>query len=156
WRIALLSPPTGNGNLGDEATVAAVIQNVRRRLPETSIYALSANPRDTERRHQVPAFPAAPVARERAAAGPPILTGVGATEGSRKPRWQRLRRGLDAIPGVHAARAAIRRVLGAFIKLGAEIRFLVGAARLMRGTDLLLLTGSGVLSDHFGGAMNFP
>src|SRR5215475_5203435 len=56
-RIALLSAPIGNGNLGDEATVAAVIQNLRRRYPTATIYAFSANPDDTRKRHGISAFP---------------------------------------------------------------------------------------------------
>jgi len=68
----------------------------------------------------------------------------------------RLRRWLVRLPRVRAAVAAIRRAATAIGTFGEELRFLFDAARLMRGTDLLLLTGSGVLSDHFGGAMNCP
>lgn len=34
-RIGLVSPSIGNGKLGDEATVAVVIQNIRRPCPIT-------------------------------------------------------------------------------------------------------------------------
>ena len=47
----------GRGNLGDEATMAAIIQNVRLRHPCAEIRAFTLNPADTHARHGVPAFP---------------------------------------------------------------------------------------------------
>ena len=47
----------GNKNLGDEAIVAAVIQNLRLRIPNVELEGLSINPIDTEKRHGIPSFP---------------------------------------------------------------------------------------------------
>src|SRR5215475_12701181 len=50
--------PMGTGNLGDEATVAVVIQSIKQRFPEAKIYGICFNPADTQARHNIPAFPA--------------------------------------------------------------------------------------------------
>ena len=47
----------GNQNLGDESITAAVIQNVRQRLPRARVIGLSGNPGDTRVRHGVDAYP---------------------------------------------------------------------------------------------------
>jgi polysaccharide pyruvyl transferase WcaK-like protein len=53
---------------------------------------------------------------------------------------------------VKGTRAVPDLILGFF----AELKCLVASLRYLRGTDLLFVTGSGVLSDHFGGPANFP
>ena len=55
-RIALLHH-TGSGNLGDQASVDAVIGNIRRRWPDSTIGLLSMNPSETARIHGVPSYP---------------------------------------------------------------------------------------------------
>ena len=51
-RAALLGP-FGYGNLGDAAIQESVIQNIKKRFPESEIIGLSHNPRDTELRHGI-------------------------------------------------------------------------------------------------------
>src|SRR3989442_9217072 len=150
-RIALLSPSIGNGNLGDEATVAAVIQNIRRRCPTATIYAFSPNPEDTRRRHCLPAFP---ITRHSGKTGAPdSLERHTETTGSVR---QRIIATLKLFPvlyrGLKALRAAPRCVLAFFD----ELRFLATSFKCLKGTDLLIIPGSGVLSDHFGGPLNLP
>ena len=55
-RIGLLEH-FGTGNLGDDATVAAVLQQIRRRWPDVSITGLSLDPSDSEARHGIPCYP---------------------------------------------------------------------------------------------------
>jgi len=55
----------GLKNLGDEALFAAVIQNVRLRVPDAQIVGFTANPEDTELRHEIPAFPIARLEKPR-------------------------------------------------------------------------------------------
>jgi polysaccharide pyruvyl transferase WcaK-like protein len=47
----------GGGNLGDEASLQAVIQNIQRRWPDAEVTALTMNPAETTRRYGVPALP---------------------------------------------------------------------------------------------------
>src|SRR5262249_58302553 len=43
----------GGGNLGDDATIGAVLQNIRQRWPDVAITAFSQNPSDTSMRHGI-------------------------------------------------------------------------------------------------------
>ncbi len=49
-RVALLAH-CGTGNLGDEASIASVLDNIRRRAPGVSIVGVTMDPDDTRRRH---------------------------------------------------------------------------------------------------------
>jgi polysaccharide pyruvyl transferase WcaK-like protein len=47
----------GQGNLGDEAICAAVVENIRSLVPEAEFVAFTCNPEDTFARHKVRSFP---------------------------------------------------------------------------------------------------
>jgi polysaccharide pyruvyl transferase WcaK-like protein len=46
----------GGGNLGDDATQAALLQNIRRRWPGARMFGFSMNPEDTLKRHGIPSY----------------------------------------------------------------------------------------------------
>jgi polysaccharide pyruvyl transferase WcaK-like protein len=46
----------GGGNLGDDATQAALVQNIRRRWPHAQIFGFSMNPEDTLKRHGITSY----------------------------------------------------------------------------------------------------
>lgn len=52
-RIGLLAH-CGTGNLGDEASIAAALDNITRRAPGVSVVGLTMDPEDTTRRHGIP------------------------------------------------------------------------------------------------------
>src|SRR5215831_15163489 len=54
-RIGLLDH-VGGGNLGDDATQTAVIQNIKARWPHAQIAGFSMNPSDTRKRHGIPSY----------------------------------------------------------------------------------------------------
>jgi polysaccharide pyruvyl transferase WcaK-like protein len=156
-RIGLLSAPNGNGNLGDEATVAAVIQNIRRRYPTATIYAFSHNPDDTRGRHGIPAFP---ITRTRSHAPAGVLPCGQATitpgvESSGNLR-HKVKATLKAFSVIYTILKAIYTAPHSILNFLAEVKFLMTSFKYLKGTDLLILTGSGVLSDQFGGPFNFP
>ena len=47
----------GNKNLGDEAIISAVIENIRIRLPHAQVLGFTTNAKDTRVRHNIPAYP---------------------------------------------------------------------------------------------------
>src|SRR5262252_7141893 len=55
-RIGLLHHVSG-ANLGDCATIDAVIRNIQERCPSTEIVGFSMNPADTLKRHRIPSYP---------------------------------------------------------------------------------------------------
>lgn len=156
-RIGLLGN-IGNGNLGDEATFTAVIQNIRRYCPSAEVYGFSENPQDTWERHHIPVFP---MRRKR---GKSLLPGVMDDESSEVARAtkgfnafsKQIKRKLKAIPLIYKPLKAIQRSLIFFLRLFEEIGYFLKCLKIVKGTDLLIVPGSGHLSDHFGGPWNYP
>ena len=147
-RIAILAMPAGKGNLGDEALLASAIEHVRRRVPDAQILALTGNPEDTLRRHGVSAAAtgaAPPRPREGQARRE-------TTAPAARPVVARLKRVPGIAPAIRVVLAPLRGARSAVREIGAAARSL----DRLRGTRLLVVPGSGVLSEHFGGPMNLP
>jgi polysaccharide pyruvyl transferase WcaK-like protein len=138
--------PAGKGNLGDEALLASAIQNVRLRVPDAEILALTGNPGDTRTRHGVDAI--------STGAGPALA--AGGRSGPAPPKNGSLRSGLKRIPGLPAVVRIARAPIRGAVNVAREVGALAHALDRLRGTRLLVVPGSGVLSDHFGGPMNLP
>jgi len=137
----------GTGNLGDEATIAAGVENVRSRCATAVIYGFSVDPDDTAARHKIVAFPVCPGAGSRARpAGSPKEPAV----------VNALRGGLRRIPAVYAILKRLPQMWRFSANVLGEARFVVRSYRLLRGVDLLMIAGSGQLSDHFGGPWGMP
>ena len=135
-KIALLHH-TGGGNLGDQASVDAVIGNIRRRWPGSVIALLSMHPSETARIHGVPSYPLRTHTWE---------FGYGAPRKSDSAskfhflRWLRT----TSTPVVRLPRAILR-----------EIIFLTAALRIIRNFDLLIVSGGGQLTGN-SGPWGFP
>lgn len=155
----------GNLNLGDEAIIAAVIQNVRRRLPRAKLYGFSINPTDTERRHGLPSFPIRYVEKNTQASdsGAPQhrLHGKhppshGKAAGTHR-MVESLRGSIRRIPGLRRLfHFVYQSHLLASVYLPREFKFLVKSYRVLKGIDLLLIAGSNQFLDNFGGPLGFP
>jgi polysaccharide pyruvyl transferase WcaK-like protein len=63
---------------------------------------------------------------------------------------------LKALPVIYPVLKAIRAAATSVLDFLDEAKFLVTSFTRLKGTDLLIVPGSGVLSDHFGGPLNFP
>ncbi|MGH2607709.1 MAG: polysaccharide pyruvyl transferase family protein [Tepidiformaceae bacterium] len=140
----------GNQNLGDEALVRAVIENIRRRRPEAEVIAFTRRPSDTRDRHGIPAFPINRMGEAPAGAAGRSDGGAG------EALVARLAAFLKRIPLLRALVRVARRLGRVAIGVPAELGFLVGAYRHLRGTDLLLVAGSGQLNDYWGGPWGVP
>ena len=147
----------GNKNLGDEALVAAVIQNVKRRYADAEIRGFTINPEDTRQRHGIRAFPIQKEAnRHRRPEAPPD----GRTETQASQTESRLMVGIKAaskkVPLLYAFLKGIQKTLQFLRGSIEEARFLYQSYRNLKGTELLIVAGSQQLSDYFGGAWGFP
>jgi polysaccharide pyruvyl transferase WcaK-like protein len=155
-RIGLFAH-VGNGNLGDEATVAALVQNIRERRPESEICVFSANPEDTERRHRIRAVPI-----RREAAGPrqarPTASAVSAltAQGAPAGGLARLKRLAKSVGWAYAMLKALARAVRALRGIGPETVFLARSFRVLRRVDRLIIAGGGQLGDYFGGPWGYP
>ena len=144
-KIALLHH-IGSGNLGDDATVDAVMQNIRRRWPRTEICALSMNPEDTEKRHGVASY-AVRLKTWRFGYEPP------AQEANLKNALKaRLDKHAFVFRLVRAANTIAIRLPRTICR---ELSFLVASYRLVKTLDLLVVCGGGQLTE-WGGPWEFP
>lgn len=153
-RITLLSP-CGWGNLGDAAIVSAVIANIRSRDPDAIFYAVTSNPKDTERRHNVEAFP---IAAKRYK-----------YSGDHEGAFDQVQRDVSgASPGGRLKRRLKRaKWLRLFVRLVgdldcllanivSELRHARTCYAIARESTLLIVAGGGQLDDYWGGAWGHP
>ena len=143
----------GNANLGDEAIIQAVVEEIRRRWEHGPLYAVSNRPSDTAWRHRVPALSIHTGELVEAGRGGPHVPRavMGAATGSgRRPSavWRR--------PALRWIRRAAGRVLRAGAQMSSEISCAWRAYRHLRRFDLLLIAGSNQMLDNYGGPWEFP
>jgi polysaccharide pyruvyl transferase WcaK-like protein len=141
----------GHLNLGDEAIIVALLDNIRRRRPDAELRAFSDNPEDTERRHRLPAFPVGP-----ATFVPGVSDVPKARPDDARPQATGARTRLKRIPMlVHVIRG-VRRLIGLAGAVRDELRFLPKALRWLRGLDLFIVAGSNQFLDNWGGPWGYP
>jgi polysaccharide pyruvyl transferase WcaK-like protein len=132
-------------NLGDDVVVAAIAQNLRRRVPDVDLIGISLAPDDTRTRHGFDAYPLRrsaerPVGRIAAAADT-------AKHALRGPlRW----RPLHSL--AHRTRATLE-VIGAIL---GEPAFLWRSWLRLTSCDLVVVAGSGPVSDDWLGPWSHP
>ncbi|MGH7681359.1 MAG: polysaccharide pyruvyl transferase family protein [Candidatus Eiseniibacteriota bacterium] len=158
---ARLNPPkrigifghVGNGNLGDEAIIAAVIQGIRARVPHAELVGFTTRPEDTRRRHGIESYP---IRRGVTAPAPnrPAPVPQGAAEGP--PPESGLRKAVRRVPGLYTVLSAVRDAVQGARDSASEAAFWVTRYQRLRGLDLLIVAGSNQLSDYVGGPWNFP
>ena len=146
----------GNENLGDEAIIAAVIQNIRRLRPDTKIYGFTLNPADTEQRHGIPSFPIRWGTRERGSPDSTIKESRHPEPSTDLSMKSRLKESLKKIPLLHAMVRGTWRAFEVIPKFGRELVFLLKSWRHTKGLDLLVIAGSHQLNDYVGGPWSFP
>jgi polysaccharide pyruvyl transferase WcaK-like protein len=136
----------GGGNLGDDATQAAVISKIKNRWPDADIYGFSLNPEDTRVRHGIPAYA---IRTKTWTLGSETAENAGA--------GQKRRAGLRRFPflfwPLRAIYAALVRAPRAIFR---ELRFLAKSLDILRSFDLLIINGGGQLTEAWGGPWGFP
>lgn len=158
-RILLLTPYTG-GNLGDGAIQDALIHHLRKRLPEPQIKLATLSPRNTSRLHGLPSFPIAhstydaPLFPESGALAHTGERDAGA--GHTQRMQQSPRRVSWLYPVIASAWSVVRRAGSPLRRAQRETRHLVQVYRLLKETDLLVMSGGGQIDDYWGGAFGHP
>ncbi len=136
----------GGGNLGDDATLAVVMDHIKRRWPHAVITAFSINPNDSQKRHGIPSYPI------RATTWTFGYTPA-RTEATVKERVKTLARKhtllFRVLRATHAL--AVRLPRGLF----RELSFMATSFRIIRSFDLLIISGGGQLTE-WGGPWGFP
>jgi polysaccharide pyruvyl transferase WcaK-like protein len=150
----------GNRNLGDEAIIASVMQNLRVHSPEVQLQCFSLNPSDSASRYGVPAFHIRRIAAAGTSDEPADVEAESSVDGLEMSTDSglraKLRGALRRIPGALPVLRATRWALqspGAVVR---EFRFLRYVHRRVRELDLLMISGSNQFLDNFGGTWGFP
>lgn len=117
----------GQQNWGNECTLQAIIYNVRRYLPDAELGCFCTDPHDTLKRHGIPTFPIA----NRFARG--------YSKESRAP-----------------ANRLFRLLRAVFIGIPREIASWAQAFRSLRGFDLFIVPGTGLLTDYTSNPLGIP
>jgi len=133
----------GTGNLGNEATVAAMIQILRSLDPGIEICGFSWDPVDTAARHGIPSFT---IRRQRTVTSE--NGGMGSVSDDAKNSVG-LRGRLRRFPRVY-------RLLKRAAAPISETVFLARSYRRLRSMDLMLAAGTGQICESFDGAWGYP
>jgi polysaccharide pyruvyl transferase WcaK-like protein len=145
-KIGLLNH-MGAGNLGDDATQAAVIQQIRSRWPEAEIVLFSMNPADTCSRHGMRSYP---IRRERWIPAASHFNGSKPVTSKNKDALRRYR---VLFQFLRVAKAATTVGPGRAFR---EFLFLARSFLVVRSLDLFIVSGGGQLLDSWGGPWKFP
>jgi polysaccharide pyruvyl transferase WcaK-like protein len=145
-RIGLLHH-LGGGNLGDDASLNAVLDNIRTRWPHAEIFGFTMNPDYTTAKHGIPCYPIRALAWS--------FGNSEATDSSIslkdkvKSALRRYRLLIKLLTALHAV------LIGIPGKCFREIAFLIKSFRCLRSFDLLIITGGGQLIESSGGPWSF-
>jgi len=151
----------GNENLGDEAIVEAVIENIRELIPSAEMTCISVNPVDSRQRHEVQAdsifLPAAQYSSVRQRLEQKKLAAAAGKEVSKDDlATSSLRSRLKRLPLLPQFVSAIRGLIKLPTALRRQFRFAQHIRQVVGRTDAILVSGSNQFLDNFGGAWRFP
>lgn len=144
-RMIGLMDHMGAGNLGDDTTQTAVLQNIRKRWPDAVVCAFTMNPPDTEARHGIRAYPLR--RRTWARPGEALDAAADAAAGPAEPQRR---------PVARWFRRAAAKLTAKPAALAAETAFLWRSYAAVRQLDMFVLSGSGQLLDSWGGPWEYP
>lgn len=118
----------GTQNLGNECTLQAIIHNIQNRSPKAEFKCICTIPEDTARRHNISAF----------------------RSYAEYPEWliAKIR------PGHDAPVTRLLRIL--LFRIPIEILHWANGLRVVKGSHMLIVPGTGVVSDHMTGPFSWP
>ena len=146
----------GRGNLGDEATLAEVLRNIRLRQGEAQIRVFTINTADAGERHKATAFPIRRLAKAKVETTGGGQSQKGADIDAAGGRSERLRTIIKSMPVVAPVLRAARDAGQAVGNCVAEVLFLSKSLGRLHGTELFIIAGGGQLGDYFEGAWGYP
>jgi polysaccharide pyruvyl transferase WcaK-like protein len=116
----------GAGNLGNECTLQAIINQILRRSPDAQLLCFCTNPEDVRARHHIDSLPSEAVKKA------------------------------DVL-GALGPQGCLRRTLRIpFQRLPLELLHWTKTLRALRGMDMLVVAGTGIVSDHLCGPLGWP
>ena len=153
--IGLLATNYSGSNLGDGAIFDAILMNLSKRIPGADFYGITLFPKDTERRHGIPAFPITGLTVEWYSSPQKLFAEEKSPSQQQQANgWHRtidrVKEGVKKIPLLASGSRFILRRLSEARNISREIRHLIRSYFFVRKLDLLLASGSGQLTDMCG------
>jgi polysaccharide pyruvyl transferase WcaK-like protein len=155
----------GNKNLGDEAIIQAVIQNIRQRAPSAQIIGFSIKPEDTTARYGIESYPIrklhpATSQNDSNDDTSPQRNSESSetTDCSAKQNdiIAKVKKNIKGLPLVYQLGKAVLRSGSFMVNLFEEGSFLCLSYKRLKTIDILMVTGSNQFLDNFGGPWGFP
>lgn len=149
----------GNGNLGDEAIMSAVIQSIKHRCPGAEIVGFTLNPKDTRERHKIAAVPIRRIGKikENATFLRPSQAGDQKYQQSFEKLLSQIKTNIKNISLLYAFLKKLQKSWHALQASVKELRFVFQCYRNIKGIDFLIIAGSHQLIDCIaGGAWGHP
>jgi len=151
----------GNLNLGDEAIITAIIENVRLRFPDAELTCFSVNPQDSQMRYSVPAYPIRPLNAENGSAKGTNSESLRAREQTAPVNKKRGLKGkiiaqAKSWPLVRSMARLALAILAFMRHAPGEIAFTKDSLQHLFRLDILIIAGSNQFLDNFGGPWGFP
>ena len=152
-KVGLLTPYTG-GNFGDGAIQEAVIHNIRERYPEAEIFGINQHPYRTQQLHHIPCYAISSFSTSHYG----VFKAKTSTDTISSPKMEaqlvgRIKWIAKQIPFVSGILRSAYRVLSNILQ---EARYALKCRRILKGTDLLVVSGGGQLDDYWGGPWGHP
>jgi polysaccharide pyruvyl transferase WcaK-like protein len=118
----------GTGNLGNECTLQAAIEQTLRRCPDAQLLCFCSNPQDVRTRHNIAAFR------------------------SKAIDWTAIEKS-----GVRRPRGRLARIFRiAFHRIPLELGHWVSGFHAVGRTDIVIVAGTGIVADYLCGPLGWP
>lgn len=130
----------GYGNLGDAATQDAVIANIKKRIPSAHIVGFSLVPKDTTERHGIPCHPIRWTDL--------MPDNMGDQAISQPMPRSKVKSALKNVPLIYSWGKPLADLLRNFVR---EAKFWGRSYGILRGLDLMIISGGGQLDDLWDG-----
>jgi len=137
----------GAGNLGNEVTLQTAIEQTLRRLPTARIVCVCTGPEDVRARHGIEAAPS--LSHDYHWSWSDLSAGLAGSAGGALPAEP-----TRAHRGVGAQLARLVRVL--FRRVPRELAHWYQMLRLIAASDVLLVPGTGIVTDANCGSLGWP
>ena len=145
----------GNMNMGDDAILQAIVENIRRYCPEAAIYGFSSVPVDTQKRHDILVLPLHRTSTRRA-----TRKSSEARESSGKGPFKVAVSGVKSLLRKNPITNFVIRALSksniALNSLAEESKFIFDCYKACKTLDVLMISGGGQLDDSWGGPWDTP
>lgn len=142
----------GAGNLGNEVTLQTAIEQTLTRLPDARLLCVCTNPEDVRTRHRIEAAPS--LSRDSGWSWSDLDAGQAGNDGSRVPPRAGSLADRGHIFGLRAALARVGRIV--FRRVPGELAHWYKMLRVMARSDVLLVPGTGIVTDGSCGSFGWP